>query len=150
MFNPHPLPYRRTNHLKEKPLIVFDEVQLCERALTLLKYFCEQAPQYHIIVASSLFGVAVNRAKLSFPVGKVYMMTLYPMFMLALGEDALVGKIRECFATDTAMPSALHDSAMQLHKQYFVVGGMPECVMQYVNTKDYTPVRHTQENVQTI
>ena len=65
--------------VKEKTLIVFDEVQLCERALTSLKYFCEDAPDYHIIVAGSLLGVAVNRAKLSFPVGKVDMKTLYPM-----------------------------------------------------------------------
>ena len=57
--------------VKEKTLIVFDEVQLCERALTSLKYFCEDAPDYHIIVAGSLLGVAVNRAKFSFPVGKV-------------------------------------------------------------------------------
>ena len=64
--------------VKEKTLIVFDEVQLCERALTSLKYFCEDAPDYHIIVAGSLLGVAVNRAKFSFPVGKVDMKTLYP------------------------------------------------------------------------
>lgn len=67
--------------VKEKTLIVFDEVQLCERALTSLKYFCEDAPDYHIIVAGSLLGVAVNRAKFSFPVGKVDMKTLYPMDM---------------------------------------------------------------------
>lgn len=74
--------------IKEKTLIVFDEVQLCERALTSLKYFYEDAPDYHIIVAGSLLGVAVNRAKFSFPVGKVDIKTLYPMdleeFMLSL------------------------------------------------------------------
>lgn len=137
--------------IKEKTLIIFDEVQLCERALTSLKYFYEQAPQYHIIVAGSLLGVAVNRARFSFPVGKVDMKTLYPMdmeeFMLALGEDALVEKIKDCFANDTAMPAALHDAAMQLYRQYLVVGGMPECVMQYSNTRDYILVRHTQENI---
>lgn len=73
-------------------------MQLCERALTSLKYFCENAPDYHIIVAGSLLGVAVNRAKFSFPVGKVDMKTLYPMdmeeFMLALGEDDLVEQIK--------------------------------------------------------
>ena len=67
--------------VKEKTLIVFDEIQLCERALTSLKYFCEDAPEYHVIVAGSLLGVAVNRAKYSFPVGKVDMKTLYPMDM---------------------------------------------------------------------
>ena len=79
--------------VREKTLLVFDEVQLCERALTSLKYFCEDAPHYHIIVAGSLLGVAVNRTKFSFPVGKVDIKTLYPMnmeeFMLAMGEDPL-------------------------------------------------------------
>lgn len=137
--------------VREKTLIVFDEVQLCERALTSLKYFCEEAPDYHIIVAGSLLGVAVNRAKFSFPVGKVDMKTLYPMdmeeFMLALGEDDLVKRIRQSFATDTPLPSALHDKAMQLYRQYLVVGGMPECVRQFVDTKDYILVRHTQDTI---
>ncbi|MBQ8620726.1 MAG: ATP-binding protein [Oscillospiraceae bacterium] len=137
--------------VKEKTLIVFDEVQLCERALTSLKYFCEDAPDYHIIVAGSLLGVAVNRAKFSFPVGKVDMKTLYPMdveeFMLAMGEGALVERIKECFQTDAPMPSALHDAAMQLYRQYLVVGGMPECVMQFVQTRDYILVRHTQDTI---
>lgn len=137
--------------VKEKTLIVFDEVQLCERALTSLKYFCEDAPDYHIIVAGSLLGVAVNRAKFSFPVGKVDMKTLYPMdmeeFMLALGENELVAQIKECFRTNAPLPSALHDAAMQLYRQYLVVGGMPECVMQFVETKDHILVRHTQDTI---
>ena len=137
--------------IKEKTLIVFDEVQLCERALTSLKYFCEDAPEYHIIVAGSLLGVAVDREKFSFPVGKVDLKTLYPMdieeFMLALGEDELVEQIKKCFDEDKAMPSALHDAAMGLYRQYLVVGGMPECVLQYVGTKDYILVRHTQETL---
>ncbi len=137
--------------IREKTLIVFDEVQLCERALTSLKYFCEDAPDYHIIVAGSLLGVAVNRARFSFPVGKVDMKTLYPMdmeeFMIALGEDALVEQIKKCFQTDTPLPSALHDTAMQLYRQYLVVGGMPECVKQFAETKDYILVRHTQDTI---
>ena len=137
--------------VKEKTLIVFDEVQLCERALTSLKYFCENAPDYHIIASGSLLGVAVNRAKFSFPVGKVDMKTLYPMdmeeFMLALGEDDLVKQIKNCFQTDTPLPSALHDAAMQLYRQYLVIGGMPECVMQFAETKDYILVRNTQDTI---
>ena len=137
--------------VREKTLIVFDEVQLCERALTSLKYFCEDAPDYHIIVAGSLLGVAVNREKFSFPVGKVDMKTLYPMdmeeFLLALGEEKLVEQIKQSFQTDTPMPSALHDAAMQLYRQYLVVGGMPECVMQFAETKDYILVRHTQDTI---
>ena len=137
--------------VREKTLIVFDEVQLCERALASLKYFCEDAPDYHIIASGSLLGVAVNRAKFSFPVGKVDMKTLYPMdmeeFMLALGEDALIKQIKECFSTDTPLPSALHDAAMMIYRQYLVVGGMPECVMQFVQTKDYILIRHTQDTI---
>ena len=137
--------------VKEKTLIVFDEIQLCERALTSLKYFCENAPEYHIIVAGSLLGVAVNRTRFSFPVGKVDMKTLYPMdmeeFMLALDESAIVNQIKKCFETDTPMPSALHDAAMQLYRQYLVVGGMPECVLQFRETKDYVLVRHTQDTI---
>ena len=137
--------------VKEKTLVVFDEVQLCERALTSLKYFCEDAPEYHVIVAGSLLGVAVNRARFSFPVGKVDMKTLYPMdmeeFLLALGEDELVAKIKECFENDTPMPGALHDTAIQLYRQYLVVGGMPECVQQYAQTKDFILIRHTQNTI---
>lgn len=137
--------------VKERTLIVFDEVQLCERALTSLKYFCEDEPDYHIIVAGSLLGVAVNRARFSFPVGKVDMKTMYPMdveeFMLALGEDDLVSRIKDCFDTDKPLPSALHDAAMNIYRQYLIVGGMPECVMQYAETKDFILVRHTQDTI---
>ena len=137
--------------VRERTLIVFDEVQLCERALTSLKYFCEEAPEYHIIALGSLLGVAVNRAKYSFPVGKVDMKTLYPMdieeFMLALGEDMLVDKIRECFDNDSPMPAALHESAMRLYREYLIVGGMPECVVQYAGTKDFILVRTIQDSI---
>lgn len=137
--------------VKEKTLIVFDEVQLCERALTSLKYFCENAPEYHIIALGSLLGVAVNRARFSFPVGKVDMKTLYPMdmeeFMLALGEETLVKEIKKSFDTGKPLPAALHETAMQLYRQYLVVGGMPECVMQFAQTKDYILVRHTQDTI---
>lgn len=137
--------------VREKTLIVFDEVQLCERALTSLKYFCEDAPDHHIIVAGSLLGVAVNRARFSFPVGKVDMKTLYPMdleeFMLALGEGDLVKNIRSCFQKDAPLPAALHDKAMALYRQYLVVGGMPECVKQFVETRDHVLIRHTQDTI---
>ncbi len=137
--------------VRERTLIVFDEVQLCERALTSLKYFCEEAPEYHIIALGSLLGAAVNRAKFSFPVGKVDMKTLYPMdieeFMLALGEDMLVEKIKESFKTDSPMPAALHESAMRLYREYLIVGGMPECVVQYASTKDFILVRTIQDTI---
>lgn len=139
--------------VREKTLIVFDEVQLCERALTSLKYFCEDAPEYHIIVAGSLLGVAVNRAKFSFPVGKVDIKTLYPMdmeeFLLAMGEEELVRQIHSCFEANSPLPSALHDAAIRRYREYLVVGGMPECVMRYAQTKDFVLLRHTQDTILT-
>lgn len=139
--------------IREKTLIVFDEVQLCERALTSLKYFCEDAPGYHIIVAGSLLGVAVSRAEFSFPVGRVEMKTLYPMdmeeFMLAMGEETLVEEIKRCFDVDRPLPAALHDMAMKLYRQYLVLGGMPECVMHFAHTGDYIYVRHVQDSILT-
>lgn len=140
-----------TSIIKEKTLIIFDEVQLCERALTSLKYFCEQAPEYHIIALGSLLGVAVNRKTYSFPVGKVDMLTMYPMdmeeFLLALDESYLLEKIKACFIDKTAMPAALHQSALELYRQYLVVGGMPEAVMIFSKTKDYVFVRHIQDTI---
>lgn len=140
-----------TSIIKEKTLIIFDEVQLCERALTSLKYFCEQAPEYHIIALGSLLGVAVNRKTYSFPVGKVDMLTMYPMdmeeFLLALDESYLLEKIKACFTDKTAMPAALHQSALELYRQYLVVGGMPEAVMIFSKTKDYVFVRHIQDTI---
>ncbi len=135
--------------LKEKTLIVFDEVQLCERALTSLKYFCENAPDYHIIAAGSLLGVAVNRVDFSFPVGKVDIKTLYPMdleeFMIAYGERELVNQIKECFLKNISMPEVLHNIALSLYREYLVVGGMPECVNKFLATKDYILVRQAQK-----
>ena len=129
-------------------LIVFDEAQLCERALTSLKYFCESAPEYHVIAAGSLLGVAVNRKVFSFPVGKVDIKTMYPMdmeeFLLALGEQQLVTQIRGCFEKNMQMPAALHDAALNYYRRYLLVGGMPECVEKHIATKDYILLRHTQ------
>ncbi len=139
--------------IREKTLIILDEIQLCERALTSLKYFCEEAPEYHIAVAGSLLGVAVNRERYSFPVGKVDMKTLYPMdmeeFLLAMGEEELIQRIRKCFVEDIAMPAVLHDLSMMYYKKYLVIGGMPECVKQFIETENYLLVRHTQDSILT-
>lgn len=137
--------------IKEKTLIVFDEIQLCERALTALKYFYEEAPEYHIIAAGSLLGIAVNRGEYSFPVGKVDMQTLYPMdmeeFLLACGEEDIAAQIRKCFQANQPMPAVLHEAALQYYRQYLVVGGMPECVGKFLETKDYILVRHIQKTI---
>lgn len=137
--------------VREKTLIIFDEVQLCERALTSLKYFCEQAPEYHVIAAGSLLGVAVNRGKFSFPVGKVDIKTLYPMdmeeFLLACGEQELVEQIHICFENDSPMPAALHEAALRRYREFLVVGGMPDCVSKFVETGDYILIRHIQQTI---
>jgi len=136
---------------KEKTLIVFDEVQLCERALTSLKYFCEIAPQYHIIAAGSLLGIAVNRNENSFPVGKVDRLTMYPMnieeFMIAMGEGELVKTIRTSYEKHVALPSLLHEAALQLYRKYLVVGGMPEVVSRFVETENYYLTRQLQDSI---
>ena len=133
-------------------LIVFDEIQLCERAVTSLKYFCEEAPEYHIIAAGSLLGIAVNREKFAFPVGKVDRYTMYPMdmeeFMLAMGEANLVRQIIACCQKNEPMPAALHATALRLYRQHLVTGGMPEAVARFIDTQDYMQVRHVQETIQ--
>ena len=130
-------------------LIIFDEIQACERALTSLKYFCEKAPQYHIIAAGSLLGVALKREKYSFPVGKVDMMTLYPLdfeeFLWATGREKLCAMIQDSFSGFT--PLSLHDTALDLYKTYLVVGGMPKAVSEYVETKDFDFVTAAQKSL---
>ncbi len=133
-------------------LIVFDEIQLCERAVTSLKYFCEEAPEYHVIAAGSLLGVAVNREKYAFPVGKVDRYTMYPMdmeeFLLALGEEAFVKQIHNCYEANSPMPAALHEAGRKRYRQYLAVGGMPEVVARFIDTQDFTQVRHVLETIQ--
>ena len=137
-----------TGITKQNTLIIFDEVQKCEKALTSLKYFYEEAPEYHIAVAGSLLGVAMSREEFSFPVGKVDIKTMYPMdieeFMLAIGKSDLAARIRHCFENDSPMPEILHEEAINIYRQYLVVGGLPECVMKFAQTRDYILVRHTQ------
>jgi predicted AAA+ superfamily ATPase len=133
----------------EDTLIVFDEVQNCERALTSLKYFCESEPAYHVIAAGSLLGVAVNRERYSFPVGKVDLATLYPLdfeeFLLATGNGLLRDLIREAY--EDFSPLSLHDTALELYKTYLIVGGMPQAVVEYVNTRDFNFVLAAQKTI---
>lgn len=134
---------------KEETLIIFDEIQSCERALTALKYFYEEAPEYHIIAADSLLGVALNREKFSFPVGKVDMITLYPLdfeeFLWATDNHKIRDLICESF--ETFAPLSIHDTAMDLYKTYLVVGGMPRSVTEYIETKDFDFVMVAQKTL---
>ena len=128
-------------------LIIFDEIQACERALTSLKYFCENAPEYHIVAAGSLLGVAMNRENYSFPVGKVDMISLYPLdfeeFLLATGNENLISLIKECYKNFS--PLFAHEKALDLYKTYLIVGGMPRAVQEYIRTDDFNFVIATQK-----
>lgn len=132
-------------------LLFFDEIQACERALTALKYFYEQAPQYHVVAAGSLLGVAVNRQKYSYPVGKVEELTLYPLdfeeYLWAVGKEKLAAEIRAHYQTDEAMPEAWHTMALEQYRDYFIVGGMPAAIMEYIRTGSFIQVQVVQNNI---
>ena len=119
-----------------KTLIFFDEIQANERALTSLKYFCEDAPEYHIIAAGSLLGIAINRSDYSFPVGKVQMMNMYPLsfreFLVAIGRENLIEEIEKHFYNNERMDKDIHELCLKLYRTYLVVGGMPEVVQTYL------------------
>lgn len=131
----------------DNTLIIFDEVQEAPRALTSLKYFCEEAPQYSIIAAGSLLGVALH-AGTSFPVGKVDRMHLYPLnfqeFLYAMGEDAAAEILQ---TKDQRMITVLREKLSDLLRQYYYVGGMPEAVNYYKDNKEFTGVRQIQKNL---
>lgn len=134
-----------------RTLLFLDEIQSCERALTSLKYFCEQAPEYHIVSAGSLLGVAINRQQYSFPVGKVKSLSLYPLdfeeFLWAVGEQALAGEIRTCYKEHRPLVAALHEKALELYHYYLIVGGMPAVVNEYVNRGKLVLVPNVQHEI---
>ena len=138
---------------KGNTLIIFDEIQYCPRALTSLKYFNEQANEYHIIATGSLLGIALNRESYSFPVGKVQFMTMYPMdfeeFLLAQNEnyDFLIKEIKRCYKENEALPRPMHDEAMELYKTFLYVGGMPAVVEKFLKTKNLEMARIKQDEI---
>jgi predicted AAA+ superfamily ATPase len=131
----------------ENTLIVFDEIQSAERGVTSLKYFCERAPQYHVIAAGSLLGMSLHR-HVSFPVGKVDFMDLRPLsfseFLLALGEEHL-NAVLEAGKWDVL--SVFTDKLKDYLRYYFYVGGMPEAVARFAQTRDWQEVRHIQRRI---
>ena len=143
--------YAKQTIFPNKTLIIFDEIQACEQALTSLKYFAEEAPEYHIIAAGSLLGLAINRGKFSFPVGKVDMLTMYPMsfeeFLLATNNDTLIEKIRFSFSSFTPLADVYHNLALELYKKYLVVGGYPAVVKTYLETENFDSVRSVQADI---
>lgn len=116
--------------------IFFDEIQICERAITSLKYFCEAEENYRILCAGSLLGVKLNRFESSFPVGKVMIRQMYPMdieeFFLACGESSLRDFILDAYINREKIPEAVHQKALDLYHDYLIVGGMPAVVLDYL------------------
>lgn len=139
--------YTQTQITAEDTLIVFDEVQAAERGLTSLKYFCENAPQYHIVAAGSLLGMGLH-SQVSFPVGKVNFMDLRPLsfyeFLRAMNEGFLVEALMK---GDWKTVSIFHQKLIEYLKTYLYVGGMPEVVESYLQTNDFAQVRRVQREI---
>ncbi len=135
----------------EETLIILDEIQSCSRALLSLKAFCEEAPQYHIVAAGSLLGVAVNREKYSFPVGKVDELSMFPLdfeeFPWAMTRSNLSQDILNHFNLNSPLPKALHNEAMDLYKRFLIIGGMPAAVKEYLDTASFLTVKDVQGRV---
>ncbi len=135
--------------IPDDTLIIFDEIQACERALTSLKYFAEEAPQYHIVAAGSLLGIALNREEYSFPVGKVQILTMYPLnfeeFMLAQGKESVVTVIRDCYNNNEFCN--LHESFMDEYRKFIGVGGMPQVVNEFMTSGDYNLIMALQKSI---
>ena len=133
-----------------KTLVFFDEIQQCPRAITSLKYFCEDMRDLHIICAGSLLGVALKRESISFPVGKVNRLSLYPMnfreFVIANGRRDLLD-LFSTWKNDRPIPE-LYDAPMKkLLKDFYIVGGMPEAVQTWLDTNDYNEVEEIQRGI---
>ena len=128
-------------------LLIFDEVQEVPKALTALKYFCEEASEYAIVAAGSLLGVAMHKGT-SFPVGKVDFMDLYPLsfreFLCALGEMRFVEILD---SSDTDIVTMFKSKYIDRLREYYFVGGMPEVVQSYLDSKDFNQVREIQKNL---
>ena len=131
----------------ENALLIFDEVQEVPRALAALKYFCEDAPQYHIVCAGSLLGIALHRGT-SFPVGKVDFLKLYPLsfqeFLMAIGRKQFSELLDQ---QDFSMITSFRETYADALKQYYFVGGMPEAVESFAENQDFNEVRQIQKRI---
>lgn len=137
----------QTTITADDTLIVFDEIQSAERGVTSLKYFCENAPQYHIIAAGSLLGMGLH-SQVSFPVGKVDFLDLRPLsfyeFLLSLNESALVDALK---AKNWGVVSVFTEKLKEYLRYYFYVGGMPEVVSTFAETRDWQLTRRIQNRI---
>lgn len=131
----------------DNALLIFDEVQEVPRALSALKYFNENAPQYHIVCAGSLLGIALHQGT-SFPVGKVDFLKLYPLsfkeFLMASGKEQFAKLLDQ---RDFRMITSFKQTYVDALKHYYFVGGMPEAVQSFVENKDFNEVREIQKRI---
>ena len=130
-----------------KTLIIFDEIQSVRRGLLALKYFYEDAPQYHVMAAGSLLGLSIHKDD-SFPVGKVDFLNLFPLsyqeFLSAIGKNALLDTLK---SRDWVLIKAFKGQYIDLLKQYYYIGGMPEVVDAFIRDGDYKEVRTIQNSI---
>ncbi len=123
----------------EDTIIFFDEIQVSEKAITSLKYFCESDKPYKIVCAGSLLGVKINRFKSSFPVGKVTIKYLYPMdfeeYLMALKEDKLIKEIETHFKSNEKLMEPIHEKALDLYRKYLILGGMPTVINNFIKNE---------------
>ena len=128
-------------------LIVLDEIQEIQKGLASLKYFCENAPEYHVCVAGSLLGITLRHGE-SFPVGKVDMIRMFPMsfteFLIARGRNLMAEQLQK---KNWYMLTGLHLTLVQMLREYYLVGGMPEVVKTYLKTNDPNSVRKVQNKI---
>lgn len=128
-------------------LIVLDEVQECPAALHALKYFCEDAPEYHVVVAGSLLGISLH-GNSSFPVGKVDMLRMFPLtfeeFLMALGEEQLIKLMKD---GETEVIDTLSGRFVDCLRQYYYTGGMPAVVKEYITSGNLQSVRQLQKQI---
>lgn len=139
--------YSQTTIVAEDTLIILDEIQSAERGITSLKYFCEKAPQFHVVAAGSLLGMGLH-SQVSFPVGKVDFLDLRPLsfseFLLSLNESALVDALK---VKNWSVVSIFTEKLKEYLRYYFYVGGMPEVVDSFIQTRDWQLVRRIQNRI---
>lgn len=143
--------FKRKEIIPHKTLIIFDEIQACPEALTSLKYFCEEANEYHIIATGSLLGVSVHRGNSSFPVGKCEFLTMYPMdfeeFLMACDKKYLIDEIKKCYELNKPLDVPLHKMALELYCEFLFVGGLPEVVEEFLKNHNNDLVRIKQQSI---
>ncbi|MGN1343594.1 MAG: ATP-binding protein [Traorella sp.] len=133
-----------------RTLVIFDEIQACPNAITSLKYFCENKRDLHIICAGSLLGVTIKKENISFPVGKVDRLQMYPMsfseFIKADGNKVIFEGVQR-YSLSSELPELYTETLAKELKYYYIVGGMPEAVSKWVQTHNFEQVEKIQENI---